>query len=265
MVVTTPHGSEVRYGISDGAATITLMTPALGRAAKQALVAAVRRAAADDAVRAVVLTGSGRAFSAGQDLGEHADALRADSDAAFATIAEHYNPVVTGLATMPKPVIAAINGSCAGAGLGLALACDLRIAAQGVRFTTAFSAIGLTPDTGLSASLSRAVGAARASELILLAEPFSAEDALHWGLVSRVVPGEQLASEAASLAARLASGPTQAYAVAKRAMRNAWAASWSDVLAGEERDQKALGATADHRGAVDAFLAKQKPTFTGRP
>jgi 2-(1,2-epoxy-1,2-dihydrophenyl)acetyl-CoA isomerase len=253
------------YAADGAVATITMTTPALGLATKEALLAGVRRAAADESIRAVILTGSGRVFSAGQDLGEHADALRAGgAGAAFGTIEAHYNPVVTGLATMPKPVIAAINGTCAGGGLGLALACDLRIAAAGARFTTAFTGIGLTPDSGLSASLSRAVGMARASELIMVPEPFTAEDAQAWGLVGRVVPAEELAQAAQDLATRLAAGPTRAYATAKQAIRQAWTASWPDVLAAEARDQMALGATRDHGGAVDAFLAKRRPEFTGR-
>jgi 2-(1,2-epoxy-1,2-dihydrophenyl)acetyl-CoA isomerase len=261
----------VTYAVDGAVATITMRTPALGLAAKQMLLAAATAAAGDDAIRAVLLTGSGRVFTAGQDLGEHAGALReAGPEAgagagtgAFDTIGAHYNPLVTTLATMPKPVVAAVNGTCAGAGLGIALACDLRIAAMGARFTTAFTGIGLTPDSGLSASLSRAVGTARASELIMLAAPFTAEDALSWGLVGQVVPAGELAAAAGELAARLAAGPTQAYAVAKRAIRQAWTSSWPEVLAVEERDQAALGATADHRGAVDAFLAKRRPEFTG--
>jgi 2-(1,2-epoxy-1,2-dihydrophenyl)acetyl-CoA isomerase len=254
----------VTYRVAGAVATITMTTPSLGLAAKQALLAAVEQAGDDDGIRAVVLTGTGRVFTAGQDLGEHADALRRAGAGAFDTIGAHYNPLVTRLATMPKPVLAAINGTCAGAGLGIALACDLRMAAAGARFTTAFTGIGLTPDSGLSASLSRAIGTARASELILLATPFTAEDALSWGLVGQVVPAGELATAAHEVAARLAAGPTQAYATAKRAIRQAWAASWPDVLAAEARDQAALGATADHRGAVGAFLAKRPPEFTGR-
>jgi 2-(1,2-epoxy-1,2-dihydrophenyl)acetyl-CoA isomerase len=251
----------VIYDVDGAVATLTLTTSSLGLAAKQDLRAAVEKAASDDEVRAVVLTGTGRVFTAGQNLAEHAEALHGPD--AFATLDEHYNPVVTALATMPKPVLAAINGTCAGAGLGLALACDLRIAAAGARFTTAFTGIGLTPDSGLSATLSRTVGIARASELVLLAEPFTAEDALSWGLVGRVVRAEDLAATAHALASKLAAGPTQAYATAKRAIRQAWAAPWADVLAAEARDQTALGATADHRGAVEAFLAKRKPEFSG--
>jgi 2-(1,2-epoxy-1,2-dihydrophenyl)acetyl-CoA isomerase len=241
-----------------------MRTPALGLAAKQLLLAAAIEAGRDSGIRAVVLTGTGRVFTAGQDLGEHADALRGAGAGAFDTLGEHYNPLVTTLATMPKPVVAAINGTCAGAGLGLALACDLRIAALGARFTTAFTGIGLTPDSGLSASLSRAIGTARASELTKLATPFTAEDALSWGMVGQVVPAGELATTAEEVATRLAAGPTQAYATAKRAIRAAWTSSWPEVLAAETRDQAALGATADHRGAVDAFLAKRRPEFTGR-
>jgi len=261
--VDTDQG-PVGYAADGGVATITMTTPALGLATKQGLLVAVQEAAADQAIRAVVLTGTGRVFTAGQDLGEHAAALAESGADAFDTLEAHYNPVITALATMPKPVIAAVNGTCAGAGLGLALACDLRIAAAGIRFTTAFTGIGLTPDSGLSAALSRALGTARASELILLADPFTAEDAFSWGLVGRVVPGPDLPAAAAELAARLAAGPTRAYATAKRAIREAWAAPWPDVLAAESRDQATLGATQDHRNAVEAFLAKRRPEFTGR-
>ena len=252
------------YAVDGAVATITMTTPSLGLAAKQMLLAAVTEAAGDDGVRAVLLTGTGRVFTAGQDLREHADALREAGADAFDTIGAHYNPVITALATMAKPVLAAINGTCAGAGLGLALACDLRIAAPGARFTTAFTGIGLAPDSGLSASLARAVGTARASELIILSTPFTAEDALNWGIVGRLVPADDLAATAREVASGLAAGPTLAYATAKRAIRQAWAAPWTDVLAAEARDQAALGATADHRGAVDAFLAKRQPEFRGR-
>jgi 2-(1,2-epoxy-1,2-dihydrophenyl)acetyl-CoA isomerase len=258
------HQGPVTYAVDGAVATITMGTPSLGLAAKQALLAAVTEAAGDDGVRAVVLTGTGRVFTAGQDLREHADALREAGADAFDTIEAHYNPLVTALATMAKPALAAINGTCAGAGLGLALACDLRIAAQEARFSTAFTGIGLTPDSGLSASLARAVGTARASELIILSAPFTAEEALNWGIVGRLVPAGELAATVREVASRLAAGPTLAYAAAKRAIRQAWAAPWPDVLAAEARDQAALGATADHRGAVDAFLAKRQPEFRGR-
>lgn len=250
--------------IERAVATIRLGIPSLGVAAKQRLLDAVESVAVDDSVRAVILTGTGRVFSAGQDLGEHAEALRDPTADPFATIVEHYNPLILALTSMAKPVVAAINGTCAGAGLGIALACDVRVAAAGARFTTAFTSIGLTPDSGLSASLARAIGAARASELVLLADPFTAEDALSWGLVGRVVAPEELASTARGVADRLAAGPTLAYATAKRAMRQAWGAGRTDVLSAEAHDQSMLGATEDHRGAVAAFLAKSRPEFHGR-
>lgn len=253
----------------DGAvATVTMNRPdranGLTTEMKDQLSGALTDVAEDASVRAVVLTGAGKAFCVGQDLAEHAEALRAGATTAFNTVATHYNPIVTTLATMPKPVVAAVNGACVGAGLGFALACDLRIAADTAKFGTAFTAIGLTCDSGLSSTLVRAVGAARASELVLVGEPFTAEQALEWGIVGRVTPGAELADSAAKLAERLAAGPTVAYAEAKQALAAAWQPSLGDVLAAEGAAQARLGRTDDHRNAVDAFLAKEKPTFSGR-
>lgn len=215
-------------------------------------------------MRAIVLTGSGRAFCAGQDLGEHAVALRHDPTLAFATLEQHYNPVVRALTGAPKPVIAAINGTCAGAGLALALACDIRIAAAGAKFATAFTAIGLSFDSGLSATLARSVGSSRASELILLGQPFTAEMAAEWGLVGQVVPPEDLATTAASVAAKLAEGPTLAYAAAKHAIAASWGQPLDEVLRREAEAQMRLGRTVDHANAVESFLAKRPPRFIGR-
>lgn len=248
----------------DAVATITIRTAALTRAAKEALVNAVTRAAGDPDVRAILLTGAGRVFCAGQELGEHAAALEDDPDTAFATLDEHYGPIVRALVDAAKPVVVAINGTCAGAGLSLALAGDIRICADTAKFTTAFTGIGLTFDSGLSATLARAVGTARASELVLLAEPFTAEQAREWGIVGRVVPTDELADEAAALAGRLAAGPTLAYAAAKRAIRDAWAAPLDLAMTAEGEAQRRLGLTADHRNAVASFLAKERPTFEGR-
>lgn len=253
--------AEVRVETQGGVATVTLTRPSLSTTAKTALRDALTAVAADEQVRAVVLTGTGKAFCVGQDLAEHAAALQRDAGTAFTTIGEHYNPIVSTLATMPKPVVAAINGTCVGAGLGFALACDLRVAAVAARFATAFTGIGLAPDSGLSVTLARAVGAALASELILLAEPFAATEAHAWGVVGSVVPGDELATAAHRLAARLAAGPTLAYAEAKAALAAAF--PLSTALEREGAAQARLGGTADHRGAVAAFLAKTKPEFTG--
>jgi 2-(1,2-epoxy-1,2-dihydrophenyl)acetyl-CoA isomerase len=258
-------GAEiVAVEVTGAVGVVTMRTPALSRAAKEQLLAGLRQLDGDDAVRAVVLTGTGKVFCAGQDLGEHAAALEANPASAFDTLAEHYNPVVRTLTAMPKPVIAALNGTCAGAGISLALACDIRVCSAAAKFATAFTAIGLTFDSGLSATLTRAVGSARASELILLAEPFTAQQALDWGLVGRLAdPGEVL-DESIKLAARLAAGPTLAYAAAKRAIHAAALPPLTDVLEAEHAAQARLGQSADHKDAVQAFLAKQRPEFHAR-
>lgn len=248
-------------------AVLTLNRPARYNALtlelKTALVQALRAVAASDA-RALVLTGAGKAFCVGQDLAEHAEALRADPVAAFDTVGAHYNPIVQGLAELPFPVVAAVNGPCVGAGLGFALACDLRIAAAGLKFATAFTGIGLAPDSGLSASLAHAVGVSRATELLLLGEPFTAEDAQAWGLVRAVVPAAEVLPAALELARRLGAGPTRAYAEVKRLVRHGAVAPLTDVLAAEGAAQARLGMTEDHAQAVASFLAKQAPTFQGK-
>lgn len=252
----------------DGAVAVLTMNRPAGRNAltlelKEALVAAVAEVAEDPAVRAVVLTGSGRAFCVGQDLREHAAALRAADGRQFDTVERHYNPITLGLATMPKPVIAAVNGACVGAGLGFALACDLRLAAEGATFATAFAAIGLTADSGLSATLARAVGSARASELLLLGEPFDAGKAAEWGLLRAVLPAERLLEAALQLAGALAAGPTLAYAEIKKAVALGVVAPLAEALAAEDAAQTRLGRTRDHAGAVESFLAKRTPEFEG--
>jgi 2-(1,2-epoxy-1,2-dihydrophenyl)acetyl-CoA isomerase len=249
-------------------ALLTLNRPARYNALtvelKSALLAAVEDLAKAEDVRALVLTGAGKAFCVGQDLVEHAEALRADPATAFDTVTEHYNPIVAGLTALPFPVVAAINGPCVGAGLGFALACDLRIAAAGLKFATAFTGIGLTADSGLSASLAHAVGVSRATELLLLGEPFTAEDAQAWGLVRAVVPADEVLPAATDLARRLAAGPTKAYVEVKQAVRLGAVATLPEVLAAEGAAQARLAVTADHAGAVEAFLAKRRPTFEGR-
>lgn len=230
---------------------------------KEALLAALEGVAADEGVRAVVLAGSGRSFCVGQDLGEHVRALEADAATAFDTVVRHYNPIVRALATMPKPVVAAVNGAAVGAGLGLALACDLRVAADSATFATAFSAIGLTADSGLSASLVHSLGAARALELLLLGESFDAAQAQASGLVRAVVPAGEVLGAALELARRLAAGPTLAFAEIKQAVATGAVSSLDAVLDAEAAAQARLSTTRDHREAVEAFLAKRRPSFEG--
>ncbi len=258
----------VLLDVTGAVATITLNRPegmnALTLEAKTALLTVLQAVAADEAVRAVVLTGTGRAFCVGQDLREHAALIAAGDPAPLSTVREHYNPVVTLIAAMPKPVIAAINGTAAGAGLGLACACDFRIGAAGSRFTTAFAGIGLTADSGLSWTLPRLVGSGRAAALLLLAEPFTTEQALEMGMLNAVVPAEQVLAAATELAVRLAAGPTAAYACIKSSLSAGATSSLVEALAKEDELQTRAGATADHAAAVESFLAKQPPVFAGR-
>lgn len=251
---------------AEGVATVTLNRPesmnSLSVQLKQDLVTALEDVSRDASVRAVVLTGTGRGFCVGQDLREHAASLESDA-APLNTVTEHYNPIVTTLATMPKPVIAAVNGMAAGAGAGLAFACDFRIAAKSAGFLIAFANVGLSLDSGVSWTLPRLVGWARASALALLAEPVTAEAALDMGLVNAVVEPERLLPATQELAARLAAGPTAAYAAIKNSIAYAATSTLADALAKEAELQAVMGATEDHRNATVAFVTKQQPVFFG--
>jgi 2-(1,2-epoxy-1,2-dihydrophenyl)acetyl-CoA isomerase len=299
---------SVRWDVDGAVAIITLNRPqarnALTAELKTALLGALRQASSSPQVRAVLITGAGQAFCAGQDLREHADLLRAEGQdeagtavgappsgapaaqtpagsasavnpppagpqppatpAPLDTVREHYNPLVLAIRTMPKPVIAAVNGVAAGAGAGLAFACDLRIAAQGASFLMAFARVGLAADTGVSWTLPRLAGAGRAAELLMLAEPIRASQALELGLVNQVVDDADLPSVAGALAARLAAGPTAAYAGIKNQLNYAAVHGLAEALDKEAEVQTALGRTVDHRAATLAFTRKEKPSFLGR-
>jgi 2-(1,2-epoxy-1,2-dihydrophenyl)acetyl-CoA isomerase len=267
--VTTPFGSgAVRLDVQDGVATLVLDRPegmnALTLDLKRDLLDAVTAVRDDRSVRALVVTGSGRAFCVGQDLREHAALLEAGAPEPLSTVAEHYNPLLSMLAALPVPTVAAVNGTAAGAGLGIACALDFRIGASGSRYTTAFTGIGLSIDSGLSWTLPRLVGEGRARALLLLAEPFTAEQALEMGLLNAVVVPEQVLPAATELARKLALGPTAAYACVKQTLRTSASSTLEEALAEEDRMQTRAGQTADHAAAVRAFLAKQPPVFAGR-
>ncbi|MBN9738268.1 MULTISPECIES: enoyl-CoA hydratase-related protein [unclassified Pseudonocardia] len=268
MADSEPAVLVTRDDTDPAVAVITLNRPAKYNALtvelKEALLPAITGVSADDSVRAVVITGAGKAFCVGQDLGEHAAALEKDPTIALDTVRDHYNPLVLAITGTPKPVVAAINGPCVGAGLGLALAADLRVGAAGLKFGTAFTGIGLGADSGLSASLAHAVGVSRATELLLLNEQFTAEDARNWGLLRDVVPAEEVLDSALELARKLAAGPTRAYAEVKGAIRFGAVNEMPAVLEYEADAQVRLATTTDHQGAVSAFLAKKAPTFEGR-
>jgi 2-(1,2-epoxy-1,2-dihydrophenyl)acetyl-CoA isomerase len=254
----------LRTSIADGVATLTLDRPAALNAltieVKVALLDALRQIAADRSVRAVILTGAGRAFCAGQDLGERRlpDAPPLDEE-----LRQRYEPIIRAMVELDRPIIAAINGVAAGAGASLALACDLRIAAESARFVLAFSRIALVPDSGATWFLPRIVGSARAAELALLDAPLDAATAERVGLVSRVVPDDELLPTATAMAASLAERAPQAIAAAKRLLHQAWTTDLDAALEAERQAQGALGATFDHAEGVAAFLEKRPPKFTG--
>jgi 2-(1,2-epoxy-1,2-dihydrophenyl)acetyl-CoA isomerase len=256
------------YDLRESVATVTLNRPesmnALDTELKTALRDTLQRAAEDSEVRAVVLTGSGRAFCVGQDLAQHAQNLESDRAAVWATVPEHYTPIATALATMPKPVVAAVNGAAAGAGAAFSLACDFRVAADTAKFTMAFSAVGLSADSGSSWSLPRLVGLAKAKELLMLPSTITAEEALGLGLVTEVVPAAAVADRARALAVRLAAGPTVAYAAIRRSLAFSAGHGLEESLAVENEMMDLTGVTDDHVGAVRSFLAKEQPTFHGR-
>lgn len=258
----------VLYIIDAGVATIMLNRPAamnsLDTATKVALRDDVRRAGDDPSVRAVVLAGSGRAFCVGQDLKEHATALSTGSSSLGETVTEHYNPIVSGLVTMPKPVVAAVNGVAAGAGASFAFACDFRIVAESAGFNLAFAAIGLSCDSGSSWTLPRLVGWARARELLMRPRMVDAQGALTLGLATEVVPDDDVLARAQSLARELADGPTLAYAAIRRALLFSATHELDEALAHEGELMNLTGGTEDHRAAVEAFLGKRQPEFNAR-
>ena len=263
--MTDPVLVEVR----DGVATITLNRPdamnSLDVATKEALLAAVRSVAEDPAARCVVLTGTGRAFCVGQDLKEHIEILQSsDADSLFWTVDEHYNPIVLAVATMPKPVIAAVNGVAAGAGASLAMACDLRIVKDTAGFNLAFAGVALSCDTGASYHLQRLVGRAKAMELLYFPRTVPAAEALELGLATQVVPETDFEVTVAHLAERLAAGPTVALGAMRRSVAYAAGHSFEEALEFESDCMTETGRTEDHRAAVSAFVNKEKPVFHGR-
>jgi 2-(1,2-epoxy-1,2-dihydrophenyl)acetyl-CoA isomerase len=256
------------YEVRNGVGNVILNRPdamnALNRALKVALRDALASAAEDPAVRAVLITGAGRAFCVGQDLKEHVADLAEDVSAPWSTVSEHFNPIVLTVAAMPKPVVAAVNGPAAGAGASLAFACDFRVMADSATYTLAFAGIGLTADTGASWTLPRLVGRAKAAELLMLPGGIGAGEALELALATRVVPADKLATAAAEFAESLAAGPTVAYAAIKRSLAYSAAHDLAASLAFEDEMQQVAGTSEDHRAAVASFLAKQTPVFSGR-
>jgi len=260
---------QIDAATESGVVTITLNRPdklnALTGLMSDELIDVFGSAGDDDEVRAIVVTGAGRGFCAGQDLTEFEEAYRAGERPDIREhLAHSYHRLIPLMVSTPKPVVAAVNGVAAGAGVSLAAACDIRIAGEDARFTQAFVKIGLVPDSGGTWLLPRIVGYARALELSITGEVIDAEAALEIGLVNRVVPGDALEGEVSELAARLAAMPTAAIAETKALLRGALELDLEAALAAEADAQARMGQTDDHLEGVMAFAEKREPRFRGR-
>jgi 2-(1,2-epoxy-1,2-dihydrophenyl)acetyl-CoA isomerase len=266
----TPQLQTVNVSLTDGVATLQLNRPealnAWNRQFGEDLLGALRWAGEDEAVRAVLIEGAGRAFSSGADLkdvsgGETTPDGRPDI---YKTLTERYHPIMVAIREMPKPVIAGVRGPAVGIGCSLALCCDLIVAAQSAYFLLAFVNIGLVPDGGSSLFVPTRIGMARATELAMLGERLPAPQALEWGLINRVVPDERLAEESAALAARLAAGPTRSYAGTKRQL-NSWLYSrMGEQLELEAQIQREMAGSADFVEGAMAFVEKRPTRFQGK-
>jgi 2-(1,2-epoxy-1,2-dihydrophenyl)acetyl-CoA isomerase len=267
--MTSSTAAPVLLDVVDSVATITLNRPdamnGLDVATKDLLLATVRQVADDPTVRCVVLTGSGRAFCVGQDLKEHLAGLTGEEDIPLSdTVEKHYNPIVLALSTMPKPVVAAVNGVAAGAGASLAFAADFRILVDSAGYNTSFAGVALSCDTGSSWTLPRLVGRAKAMELLYFPRTVNAAEALELGLATQVVTAEEFPQAVGALATRLAAGPTVAFGSIRRAVAHSASRPLEESLAFEAEMMALTGGTEDHLSAVNAFVAKETPVFQGR-
>ncbi|MCU0805917.1 MAG: 2-(1,2-epoxy-1,2-dihydrophenyl)acetyl-CoA isomerase PaaG [Burkholderiales bacterium] len=259
--------SPILYDFADGVATVTLNRPdrlnSFTEEMHHALRGAIDRAEAEKA-RALLLTGAGRGFCAGQDLANRLAAPGAEKPDLGRTIGEFYNPLIRRLRALHMPVVCAVNGVAAGAGANVALSCDIVLAARSASFLQAFAKIGLLPDSGGTYWLPHLVGTARAMGLALLADKLTAEDAERWGLIWKAVDDDKLMSEARAIAAQLAAGPTMALVAIKRALHAAEKNTLDEQLDHERDVQRTLGASDDYAEGVRAFMEKRKAQFKGR-
>jgi len=229
------------------------------------LLDALRSADKDDEVHCLIITGSGRAFCAGEDIQDlRGQYEKGENPKLGERLLLKHNPIIRQIRQMQKPVIAAVNGVAAGAGAGIAYSCDIRVASDSARFLQAFIKVGLAPDSGTSFFLPRLAGFSKALELSLTGDELTSKDAERLGLVSKVVPAEQLIETARELATKLAQGPSRAIGLTKRALNKSISSDLETVLEYESYLQAIAGATADHIEAVRAFFEKRKPVFKGK-
>ena len=258
----------ILFEIGSGAARLTLNRPdRLNSFTVQMhgeVAEALSQVEQDDSVRALLITGAGRGFCAGQDLADRAVAPGGDGVDLGESLENRYNPLIRRLVNLPKPVVCAVNGVAAGAGANIAFAADIVFAAKSAKFIQSFANIGLVPDSGGTWILPRLVGQARAMGLALTGQPITAEQAEDWGLIWRAVDDAKLMEEANALVEQFARGATRGYAAIKRAIRASWSASLDQQLNHERDNQRELGRSADYREGVAAFSEKRKPNFTGR-
>jgi 2-(1,2-epoxy-1,2-dihydrophenyl)acetyl-CoA isomerase len=255
----------ILYQLDEGVLTITLNRPEVLNAANRKMTDeiqdALKKAERDPSVRCIVLTGAGRAFCSGEDLKARQSAGTVGFES---TLRDRYIPIVLKLRNIEKPVIGSINGVAAGAGLSIALACDMRIASDKAGFIEVFVRIGLVPDAGSSYFLPRLVGLSKALEMCFTGDSMNAEEALQFGLVNRVVPAEELEATTRELALRLAKGPTRAIGLMKRAINRGLSTDLEQQLEYEVHMQEAAGNTEDHREGLAAFLEKRTPEYKGK-
>jgi 2-(1,2-epoxy-1,2-dihydrophenyl)acetyl-CoA isomerase len=258
----------LRYSQEDGVAVLLLDRPEVLNAFDEDLgretLDAVRRASADESVRCIVVTGAGKAFSSGEDLGALAEGYeKGDVPELGQTLVRRYNPLIRALRAAPKPVVAAVNGVAAGAGASVALACDFRIASERAKLVLAFIKVGLVPDSGALWFLTKMIGSSRTWQLAATGEPLSAEEGLELGVFHRVVPAERFDEEWRALAVELAAGPTRGFALTKELIATATTARLDDQLDAEVKAQTEAGVTEDHLEGVTGFLEKRPPVFKG--
>ncbi len=264
MIFVPMSYTKINFSITDGVATITLNRPdklnSFDREMSKEVIDALDQARNDPEVRAVLITGEGRAFSAGQDLAEAiAPGSRIED-----ILAEQYNPIIERIRSIPKPVIAAVNGVAAGAGANIAYACDLTFAAESANFIQSFINIGLIPDSGGTFTLPRLIGLQRAFGQMILAPKITAKEAAEMGMIWKAVPDADLMNEATAIAKRLATMPTKAIALTKQALNASMANDLDRQLALEKKLQTMAGESHDHKEGVKAFLEKRRPEFTGK-